>query len=52
MTRNTADRTDDGREEGRYAVIEVEGGSIVIYDRDLQTAWLQSDGAVPLDAAT
>jgi len=34
----------------RYGAIETADGELVIYDRDEETAWLQSDQAVDVSA--
>ena len=39
--------TDDAK---RYGAIETAEGDLVIYDRDEDTAWLQSDHAVDVSA--
>jgi len=36
----------DTADDERYGAIETGDGDVVIYDRDNQTAWLQSDTAV------
>lgn len=33
-------------DDDRYAELELEDGSVVIYDQENPTAWLQSDAAV------
>jgi len=44
-----ASKTDTKSDE-RYGVIETEDGELVIYDRDEETAWLQSDRTVDVSA--
>jgi hypothetical protein len=39
----------DTADDERYGAIETGDGDVVIYDRDNETAWLQSDTTVPLD---
>lgn len=36
--------------QGRCADIELESGEVLIYDVENRTAWIQSDGAVDLEA--
>jgi hypothetical protein len=38
-------------ETDRCVDIELESGEVVIYDRKNSRAWIQSDGAVDLEAA-
>jgi hypothetical protein len=45
-----ATQTDDSRKDSRYGAFETEGGSVVVYDRDEPTAWIQSDYTVTLRA--
>lgn len=40
----------DADEEAAYGAIETEAGELVIYDRDEETAWLQSDHTVDVSA--
>lgn len=35
----------------RYATVELDEGVVLLYDREEEDAWLQSDAAVELDAA-
>lgn len=56
MTESTSDESTeyttlgpDAEEYGRYATIELDG-DILLYDREVEDAWLQSDTAVDLDA--
>lgn len=47
----TARRPDPEAEptEGRYGLIEMANGDVVIYDQERPTAWVQSDSAVGFD---
>lgn len=38
----------DAHDDKRYGAIETGDGDVVIYDRDNETAWLQSDTMVEL----
>lgn len=40
----------DATELDRYAEVDLEGGDVVIYDRDNEDAWIQSRAAVGLDS--
>jgi hypothetical protein len=40
----------DTDEETKYGAIETEDGDLVIYDRNEETAWLQSDHAIDVSA--
>ena len=40
----------DTEEEAAYGAIETEDGDLVIYDRNEETAWLQSDHTVDVSA--
>ncbi|WP_302082791.1 DUF7331 family protein [Salinibaculum rarum] len=40
----------DTDEKAAYAAIETEDGQLVIYDRNEETAWLQSDHTVDVSA--
>jgi hypothetical protein len=39
-------QTDTEHDDERYGAIKTGDGDVVIYDRDNETAWLQSDTAV------
>jgi hypothetical protein len=40
----------DTKDEAAYGAIETEDGDLVIYDRDEETAWLQSNHTVDVSA--
>jgi hypothetical protein len=33
----------------RYEDVQVENGEVIIYDRDVESAWIQSDSALGLE---
>jgi hypothetical protein len=33
----------------RYADVQVEDGEVIVYDRDVESAWIQSDSALGLE---
>ena len=43
-----AETTDTDPEE-QYGQFETEDGDLIVYDRDDETAWLQSDTASPVE---
>lgn len=44
--RQMESQADTEHDDERYGAIETGDGDVVIYDRDNETAWLQSDTAV------
>lgn len=52
-TENTSYTTSPDRTAtARYAQLELEQETVVIYDRERTQAWIQSDLMIPTDAAT
>lgn len=41
----------DARAYERYALVELEGESVLLYDYEVETAWITADTAVPLSEA-
>jgi hypothetical protein len=39
----------DAAELQRYADVSLENGEVVVYDRDNEAAWLQSESAIGLE---
>ncbi|MFT4889688.1 MAG: hypothetical protein ACI9YT_000599 [Halobacteriales archaeon] len=39
----------DAREYDRYADLTTASGDVILYDRDVETAWIQSDVAIDLE---
>lgn len=37
--------------DGRYVALDTENGETIIYDQEVETAWVQSDDAVELTAS-
>ncbi|WP_162833856.1 DUF7331 family protein [Haladaptatus cibarius] len=49
-SKHEADDSRDGRDDDRYAELEVQDDAVLIYDRKKNTAWIRSNGAVALSS--
>ncbi|WP_435154213.1 DUF7331 family protein [Haladaptatus sp. DFWS20] len=49
-SKHEADDSRRGRDDDRYAGLEVQDDAVLIYDQKNHTAWIRSDGAVALSS--